>query len=221
MSKTIIVGGYGPGISSAVAERFGNEGFTVALVARNEAKLLAGVQQLKAKGITAGAFPADLSDPAAIAKLVADVRSKLGPITVLHWNAYGRGAGDFLSAKPDEIRSLLDIPVIGLVAALQAALPDLRSQKDAALLVTNGGLGLYDRAEPHRRQVLELVPPALRAERLHRLTQCSRARRSCERRAGTHQPQRWRNIAQTIAYTTSWTFSSSLARGPATFSTWM
>ncbi|HTV25504.1 MAG TPA: hypothetical protein VMG12_42705 [Polyangiaceae bacterium] len=63
---------------------------------------------------------------------------------MLHWNAYGGAAGDFLSAKPDEIRSLLDVPVIGLVTALQAALPDLRSQKDAALLVTNGGLGLYD-----------------------------------------------------------------------------
>jgi NADP-dependent 3-hydroxy acid dehydrogenase YdfG len=144
MSKTIIVGGFGPGISSAVAERFGKEGFSVALVARNEDKLQKGVQQLKALGITASAFPADLSDPASIEKLVAAVRSKLGPISVLHWNAYAGVAGDFLTAKPAEIRSVLDVPVVGLVAALQAALPDLRSQKDSALLVTNGGLGLYD-----------------------------------------------------------------------------
>ena len=34
MTKTIIVAGFGPGISSAVAERFGKEGFTIALVAR-------------------------------------------------------------------------------------------------------------------------------------------------------------------------------------------
>lgn len=144
MSKTIIVGGFGPGISSAVAERFGKEGFSVALVARNEDKLQKGVQQLKALGITASAFPADLSDPASIEELVAAVRSKLGPISVLHWNAYAGVAGDFLTAKPAEIRSVLDVPVVGLVAALQAALPDLRSQKDSALLVTNGGLGLYD-----------------------------------------------------------------------------
>jgi NADP-dependent 3-hydroxy acid dehydrogenase YdfG len=144
MSKTIIVGGFGPGISSAVAERFGKEGFSVALVARNADKLQTGVQQLQAKGITASAFPADLADPAAIETLVGAVRSKFGPISVLHWNAYAAVAGDFLSAKPAEIRSMLDVSVIGLVTALQAALPDLRSQKDSALLVTNGGLGLYD-----------------------------------------------------------------------------
>jgi NADP-dependent 3-hydroxy acid dehydrogenase YdfG len=144
MSKTIIVGGFGPGISNAVAERFGKEGFTVALVARTEDKLQAGVQRLKASGITAAAFPADLSDPASIDKMVATVRSKLGPISVLHWNAYSGSAGDFLSAKPAEIRGVLDLPVVGLMAALQASLPDLRTQKDAALLVTNGGLGLYD-----------------------------------------------------------------------------
>jgi NAD(P)-dependent dehydrogenase (short-subunit alcohol dehydrogenase family) len=144
MSKTIIVAGYGPGISSAVAERFGKEGFSVALVARNEDKLQSGVQSLKARGIAASAFPADLSDPASIDELVAAVRSKLGPISVLHWNAYAGLAGDFLSAKPAEIRSVIDLPVVGLVAALQASLADLRSQKDSALLVTNGGLGLYD-----------------------------------------------------------------------------
>ncbi|HEX7670382.1 MAG TPA: hypothetical protein VF395_12390 [Polyangiaceae bacterium] len=35
MAKTIVVCGYGPGISSAVAEKFGAEGFSVALAARN------------------------------------------------------------------------------------------------------------------------------------------------------------------------------------------
>lgn len=62
------------------------EGFSVALVARNEDKLQSGVQDLKSKGITESAFPADLSDPASIAKLVTAVRSELGPISVIHWN---------------------------------------------------------------------------------------------------------------------------------------
>ena len=43
MAKTIFVGGFGPGISTAVAERFGREGFSVALVARNQERLDAGV----------------------------------------------------------------------------------------------------------------------------------------------------------------------------------
>ena len=54
MSNTIIIVGFGPGASSAVAEKFGAEGFSVALVARNEARLNAGVEALKAKGVPAG-----------------------------------------------------------------------------------------------------------------------------------------------------------------------
>lgn len=144
MSKTIIVAGFGPGISTAVAERFGREGFSVALVARNAERLQAGVRALEAKGVRAAAFPADLSDPAAVTSLIANVRTKLGPVTVLHWNAYSGGAGDVLTATPAEIRSVFELPVVGLVTALQAALPDLRAQKESALLVTNGGLGLFD-----------------------------------------------------------------------------
>jgi NAD(P)-dependent dehydrogenase (short-subunit alcohol dehydrogenase family) len=144
MAKTIIVCGFGPGISTAVAERFGNEGFSVALVARNAERLQAGVKALETKGVRAAAFTADVSDPAALRSLMASVKSKLGSITVLHWNAYGGGAGDLLTASPEELHGVFDIPVIGLLAALQAALGDLRQQQESALLVTNGGLGLFD-----------------------------------------------------------------------------
>ena len=65
MSKTIVVG-FGPGISNAVAEKFGAEGFSVALVARNEERLAAGVSALKAKGVATAAFPANAGDSASI-----------------------------------------------------------------------------------------------------------------------------------------------------------
>lgn len=144
MSKTLLVAGFGPGISTAVAEKFGKEGFAVALVARNAQRLQAGVQALQTKGIQAAAFPADLASPAAIAPLIERVRGELGPLSVLHWNAYGGGGGDLLTADLAEVRALFEIPILSLLAALRAALPDLRQQKDAALLVTNGGLGLFD-----------------------------------------------------------------------------
>jgi NADP-dependent 3-hydroxy acid dehydrogenase YdfG len=144
MAKTLLVCGFGPGISSAVAEKFGREGFAVALAARNTERLQAGAKSLAAKGIRAAAFPADLSDPAAVQALISSVQSKLGPITVLHWNAYAGGAGDLLSADSAAVRRVFELPVVGLVGAVQAALGDLRKEKDSALLVTNGGLGLFD-----------------------------------------------------------------------------
>jgi NADP-dependent 3-hydroxy acid dehydrogenase YdfG len=144
MTKTIVVCGYGPGISSAVAEKFGGEDFQVALVARRAEKLEAGVAALKAKGVRAAAFPANLADPEAVHAVIGKVRAALGPITVLQWTAYDWGARDLLAADPAEVRGVLDIAVTSLLAAVNAALPDLRQTKEGAVLVTNGGLGLFD-----------------------------------------------------------------------------
>ncbi|HEY2407331.1 MAG TPA: SDR family NAD(P)-dependent oxidoreductase [Polyangiaceae bacterium] len=144
MAKTILVCGFGPGISTAVAEKFGAEGFSVALVARNTDKLTAGVQALEAKRIHAAAFPCDLADPAAVRALIAKVRAALGPITVVQWTAYANAAGDLLTADTAAVRTVLDVAISGLVAAVQEALPDLRKEKDSAVLITNGGLGYFD-----------------------------------------------------------------------------
>jgi NAD(P)-dependent dehydrogenase (short-subunit alcohol dehydrogenase family) len=146
MAKTIIVAGFGPGISSGVAEKFGKQGFAVALVARSGDRLAAGVKELETNGIRAKGFVADLSDPEAARGVVARVRAELGPVTVLHWNAYAGAAGDLLTADTAELRKLYDVPITSLLAAVQSALPDLRTQQDAAVLVTNGGLGLFDPA---------------------------------------------------------------------------
>lgn len=144
MAKTILIGGFGPGISTAVAEKFGQEGFQVALVARNAERLQAGVAALTAKGVKAAAFPADLGDPAAVKALVAQVREALGPITIVQWTAYAGAAGDLLTADRAALHAVFDVAVTGLLTAVQEALPDLRKEKDAAVLVTNGGLGFFD-----------------------------------------------------------------------------
>jgi NAD(P)-dependent dehydrogenase (short-subunit alcohol dehydrogenase family) len=147
MAKIILVAGYGPGISTAVAEKFGAEGFQVAIVGRTAEKLAAGVKALEAKGVKAAAFAADLGNPAAVRDVVAKVRAGLGPITVLEWTAFTPGSvvPDFLTVTDEELRSLFDVSVRGLVAAVQAALPDLKAAK-GAVLVTNGGAGFVDPA---------------------------------------------------------------------------
>ena len=144
MTKTLLVCGHGPGISDAVARRFGAEGFSIALVARNEARLRSAAERLSSSGVRAAAFAVDLGDPAAVKALVADARATLGPIAAIHWNAYAGKAGDLLAADVGELREVFDVGVTGLVAAVQAALPDLRTQPGGAVLVTGGGFAFYD-----------------------------------------------------------------------------
>jgi NAD(P)-dependent dehydrogenase (short-subunit alcohol dehydrogenase family) len=144
MAKTILVIGYGPGISAAVAKKFGAEGFSVGLVARNEARLAEGVEALRAKGVTAAAFPGDAGDPASLGAAIEKARAAIGPINVVMWNASGgAAAGDLLTADAAAARGVFDVSVWGLLAAARAALPDLESTK-GALLVTNGAFGDVD-----------------------------------------------------------------------------
>jgi NAD(P)-dependent dehydrogenase (short-subunit alcohol dehydrogenase family) len=142
MSKTIVIVGFGPGNSTAVAEKFGTEGFSVALVGRSEDRLAAGVSALKARGIAAAAFPADAADPVAVGAAIRSARAELGPIAAIHWNAFGGAeAGDLLTADPVALRGIFDVAVFGLLAATREALPDLKSAGDGAILITNGGFG--------------------------------------------------------------------------------
>jgi NAD(P)-dependent dehydrogenase (short-subunit alcohol dehydrogenase family) len=142
MKRTILVCGHGPGISDAVARRFGREDFAVAIVARNGERLDASAAALNAAGITAKPFVCDLGDTSAVRTLVQDVRASLGPIGVLHWNAYLlKEAPDLLTASSDELRRTVDVTLHGFIAAVQEAAPDLQAQK-GALLVTAGALAL-------------------------------------------------------------------------------
>lgn len=141
MAKSIVIVRFGPGISTAVAEKFGAEGFSVGLVARSQERLDAGVRALKAKGVTAAAFAADAADPASIRAAIGKAHAEIGPITVVHWNAYGGAeAGDLLDTDPAAVGRVFDVAVVGLLAAIQEAFPDLRSAK-GAVLVTNGAFG--------------------------------------------------------------------------------
>ena len=143
MEKTIVICGYGPGISDAVANKFGDEGFQIALVARSPNKLEKAQAALESHGIRAAAFPTDLADPDQAKGLLERVRTQFGSVTAIHWNAYGNVAGNVLEADAAALRTMFDLAVTSLMAVVQEALPDLKAAK-GAVLVTNGGLGFFD-----------------------------------------------------------------------------
>jgi NADP-dependent 3-hydroxy acid dehydrogenase YdfG len=60
MSKAIVIVGFGPGNATAIAEKFGAEGFSVGLIGRDKERLTAGAATLEARGITAAWFQSEL-----------------------------------------------------------------------------------------------------------------------------------------------------------------
>ncbi|KAI9339500.1 hypothetical protein DFJ73DRAFT_797995 [Zopfochytrium polystomum] len=143
-TPVIVVAGYGPGISRAVALRFAKDkGLAVALLARTESKLKDAEEDLVAQGITAKGFPVDLADVDATRQAIESVRATLGPIHILFWNASATAKSTTL-LDPSAAAALhfaYAVNVGSLVAAVHASRNDLTAAR-GAVLVTGGGLEL-------------------------------------------------------------------------------
>ncbi|MEV0667949.1 SDR family NAD(P)-dependent oxidoreductase [Actinomadura luteofluorescens] len=87
MARTIVVSGGGTGIGRAVAARFAAGGDRVAVIGRR-----AGVLEKAAGEIGGTALPADLSDPAEVERVRAELAGRFGSIDVLVNGAGGNSA---------------------------------------------------------------------------------------------------------------------------------
>jgi len=86
--RVALVTGSSRGLGRAIAERLAADGLAVAINDRS-GRGGPAVEAIRAAGGTATAFPADVTDPGAVARLVAAVAAALGPIEVLVINATG------------------------------------------------------------------------------------------------------------------------------------
>jgi 2-dehydro-3-deoxy-D-gluconate 5-dehydrogenase len=85
--KVAIVTGGNGGIGLGLARGLANAGADIAIVGRNEAKSKAAVDDIAARGVKAIAIAADVTDKAAVARIVERVAAELGRIDILVNNA--------------------------------------------------------------------------------------------------------------------------------------
>jgi len=113
-----LIVGAGPGLSAAIARACLKAGMTVALAARNTAKLtdLAG-----ATG--AQTFECDAADPGSVRTLFEDVDRRLGSPELVVFNASYRTRGPVAELDPAEVAKTLQISAYaGFLVGQQAAL---------------------------------------------------------------------------------------------------
>lgn len=139
MNKLVTIVGMGPGVSAAVARRFGRDGFKVAAIARRADALKAQVDALTAVGITAQGYTADASEPASLVAALAQVAMDHGATGVLVYNAAAMRYKPLAELTADELNADLRLSVGGALAAAQAVLPAMRGQGAGTLLFTGGG----------------------------------------------------------------------------------
>ncbi|MBS1153561.1 MAG: Oxidoreductase, short chain dehydrogenase/reductase family, partial [Myxococcaceae bacterium] len=124
--KSVFVTGGSNGIGLRIAEAFGELGAKVAINGRKADKLEAAVTALKARGLEARAFAADVRDyPAVEAALALAVKAH-GPLDVLVCGAAGNFPAPALAISSNGFKAVMEIDLLGTFHACRAAFEHLR-----------------------------------------------------------------------------------------------
>jgi len=143
----IAIIGAGPGLGAAVARRFGREGFSVALISRNQSKLDSMVAELATDGVTATGYAADVLVPAALEDALARAAAELGPITVLQYSPLP--SRDYLKPvlemTPELALEAFTFSALGLIRSVRSVLPPMQKAGSGSIILINGGTSVKAR----------------------------------------------------------------------------
>jgi NAD(P)-dependent dehydrogenase (short-subunit alcohol dehydrogenase family) len=128
--RVALVTGGSRGIGRAISLALADAGAAVAVnYRRDEAAAREVVERIAADGGVAAAYPASISDVAAIEALVPAVANELGLIDLLVSNAGIASRGQSLfDSEPGELARLMGVNVYGPHRLVQLVLPDMREQ---------------------------------------------------------------------------------------------
>lgn len=139
---TIAVVGAGPGLGLAVARAFGNRGYDVALVARNQQRLDELAATLSADGIRAEGFAADVLERPSLTAALDRASSRFGAIDVLEYSPVGSASTTGLASPAvstvQDVQQQIEFQLYGAMAATAAVLPAMRERGSGTVLITTG-----------------------------------------------------------------------------------
>jgi 3-oxoacyl-[acyl-carrier protein] reductase len=138
--RTALVTGGSRGIGAAICRALADAGADVAINYRERADDAAKLaDELRAEGVRAAPFQADVSESEAVTKLIAAVTSELGPVDVLVNNAgiaITRGVDDLTETDFD--RTIL-VNLKSAFLCTQAVLPSMRAHKWGRIINISSG----------------------------------------------------------------------------------
>ena len=128
----LVVVGSGPGIGVSTASIFARYGFSIALISRNPERLSSDVTLVKkhftAPGATVKAFPADVSDAAALSSTLKQIERELGSPEVVLFNVARIQLSSIGEEPIANLRSDFESMNIGLYVTATWALPLLEKR---------------------------------------------------------------------------------------------
>lgn len=145
--RPTIVAGASSGIGAAAATELAGRGFPVALGARRVDKLAKLVDEIRADGGEAVAFPLDITEPTSVKSFVAQTIEALGEVEVLVSAAGDMRPGRLHEISTDAFLEQVQIHLIGANRLATAVLPDMVARRRGDVIFVGSEVALVP--HPH------------------------------------------------------------------------
>ena len=143
-NKVAVVTGASRGIGAAIAEALAAEGCRLALAARSVDRLEGVAEELRSRyGVEVLSVPTDISEECQARKLIETAAGHFGCVDILINNA-GMGIyGAVDELHLDDLRHVFEVNFFGPLAALQAAVQQMRRQGGGTIVNVSSIVGKF------------------------------------------------------------------------------
>ncbi|WP_052046278.1 SDR family NAD(P)-dependent oxidoreductase [Candidatus Paracaedibacter symbiosus] len=138
----LAIAGVGPQLGFSIADKFGQEGFRVALISRNKDSLDEYVTKLGEKGVEAAAFPADLTKIDQVERAFTEIKDKFGQIDVLEFSptpplSLFRSI-PMAQLKTDDLMEIMNTYTLPAIGVTNQVLSGMIEQGKGTIIYTTG-----------------------------------------------------------------------------------
>ena len=165
--KVILVSGVGVGLGREIAAAALRQGARLVLGDLVEERLLGFCRELDPGGKRTMARQLDIADESACAALVAETRKRFGRLDgLIQVAALDSIVGDLMSSTAEDLRSCLEVNLLGSLSITRAAVP-LLQQDDGGSVVMIGTVAAVREGRPHPMLAYGVSKGALRTAVWH------------------------------------------------------
>ena len=128
--KVAVVAGVGPGNGSALAKRFAQAGYAVAMLARTRVSL----EPLEKEIEGSRGFGCDVASPESVTRAFSSIRAELGPVHALLYNAGSGVFADVESITAEQFEQSWRVNAYGAFLCARQVIPDMKARKGGSIV---------------------------------------------------------------------------------------
>ncbi len=135
--QVVVVCGASSGIGRETARQFAGRGAKVVVAARGEEGLASLVEEIRSEGGAATSFTCDVADFAQVKHVVDGAVAAYGRLDTWVHAAGVISVGPFERLKPEEVKRIIDVNLVGQMYGAMAALPHLKANGGALIHISS------------------------------------------------------------------------------------